>query len=125
MARPAAVSPQSLFHTKLGYEELIATGAIVGSGGMVVMDEDSCMVDVARYFLNFTQSESCVASVPSAASARAACLKSSPVLPRARARWKTLDHLEYLCQKIKDTSLCALGGTAPNPSADHPALLPR
>ena len=106
--------PASMFDTKIGYEELIATGAIVGSGGMVVMDEDSCMVDVARFFLNFTQDESC----GKCTFCRIGTRRMLEILTRiteGKGTMEDLDQLENLADKIKNTSLCALGGTAPNP----------
>ena len=106
--------PASMFDTKIGYEELIATGAIVGSGGMVVMDEDSCMVDVARFFLNFTQDESC----GKCTFCRIGTRRMLEILTRiteGKGTMEDLDQLEYLADKVKNTSLCALGGTAPNP----------
>jgi NADH-quinone oxidoreductase subunit F len=106
--------PASLFHTRIGYEELTATGAIVGSGGMVVMDEDSCMVDVARFFLNFTQGESCGKCTFCRIGTRR-LLEILTRITEGKGVMEDLERLEFLCQKVKDTSLCALGGTAPNP----------
>jgi len=106
--------PASMFDTQIGYEELMATGAIVGSGGMVVMDEDSCMVDVARFFLNFTQDESC----GKCTFCRIGTRRMLEILTRiteGKGTMEDLDQLEYLADKVKNTSLCALGGTAPNP----------
>jgi NADH-quinone oxidoreductase subunit F len=106
--------PASRFDTQIGYEELMATGAIVGSGGMVVMDEDSCMVDVARFFLNFTQDESC----GKCTFCRIGTRRMLEILTRiteGKGTMDDLDQLEYLADKVKNTSLCALGGTAPNP----------
>ncbi|MGQ9517932.1 MAG: NADH-ubiquinone oxidoreductase-F iron-sulfur binding region domain-containing protein [Anaerolineae bacterium] len=106
--------PASLFDTPIGYEELTATGAIVGSGGMVVMDADSCMVDVARFFLNFTQDESC----GKCTFCRIGTRRMLEILTRiteGNGTMEDLERLEYLAYKVRDTSLCALGGTAPNP----------
>jgi len=106
--------PASLFDTPIGYEELTATGAIVGSGGMVVMDADSCMVDVARFFLNFTQDESC----GKCTFCRIGTRRMLEILTRiteGKGTMEDLERLEYLAYKVRDTSLCALGGTAPNP----------
>lgn len=106
--------PASLFDTPIGYEELTATGAIVGSGGMVVMDADSCMVDVARFFLNFTQDESC----GKCTFCRIGTRRMLEILTRiteGNGAMEDLERLEYLAYKVRDTSLCALGGTAPNP----------
>jgi len=106
--------PASLFGTKIDYEALTATGAIVGSGGMVVMDEDSCMVDVARYFLNFTQSESCGKCTFCRIGTRR-MLEILTRITQGKGVEEDLARLEELCVKVKNTSLCALGGTAPNP----------
>ncbi|MGC8826647.1 MAG: NADH-ubiquinone oxidoreductase-F iron-sulfur binding region domain-containing protein, partial [Anaerolineae bacterium] len=106
--------PASLFDMPIGYEELTATGAIVGSGGMVVMDADSCMVDVARFFLNFTQDESC----GKCTFCRIGTRRMLEILTRiteGKGTMEDLERLEYLAYKVRDTSLCALGGTAPNP----------
>ena len=106
--------PASLFGTQIGYEELMATGAIVGSGGMVVMDEDSCMVDIARFFLDFTQDESC----GKCTFCRIGTRRMLEILTRitdGKGVMEDLDQLEYLADRVKNTSLCALGGTAPNP----------
>lgn len=106
--------PAWLFDTKIDYEELAKTGAIVGSGGMVVMDETSCMVDVARFFLNFTQNESC----GKCTFCRIGTRRMLEILTRiteGKGTMEDLDRLEYLADKVRNTSLCALGGTAPNP----------
>jgi len=106
--------PASLFDTRVDYEELTKTGAIVGSGGMVVMDEDTCMVDIARFFLDFTQEESC----GKCTYCRIGTRRMLEILTRicdGKGMMADLDTLEDLAEKIKDTSLCALGGTAPNP----------
>jgi NADH-quinone oxidoreductase subunit F len=106
--------PESLIDTPVDYESLIATGAIVGSGGMVVLDEDTCMVDVARYFLNFTQSESC----GKCTFCRIGTKRMLEILERicdGRGNESDIDVLYDLAAKINKTSLCALGQTAPNP----------
>ncbi|MBU0704940.1 MAG: NADH-quinone oxidoreductase subunit NuoF [Chloroflexi bacterium] len=106
--------PLSLFDTRVDYEELIKTGAIVGSGGMVIMDEDTCMVDIARFFLDFTQEESC----GKCTFCRIGTRRMLEILTRicsGEGMMQDLDMLEELADKIKNTSLCALGGTAPNP----------
>jgi len=96
------------------YESLTAAGAIMGSGGLVVLDESNCMVDTAKFFLEFTQRESCGKCVP----CREGTKKMLDILNRITAgngKPEDLDTLQYLGEQIKATSLCALGGTAPNP----------
>ncbi|HEY2014497.1 MAG TPA: FAD-dependent oxidoreductase, partial [Bryobacteraceae bacterium] len=106
--------PQEMFDTPVDYETLAQLGSIMGSGGMVVMDEDNCMVDVARYFIEFTHSESCGKCVP----CRVGLDKSLRILnafTRGRAAESDLDRLDEMGRMIRDTSLCGLGQTAPNP----------
>ena len=106
--------PASLLDTPVDYESLAATGAIVGSGGMVVVDEDTCMVDLARFFLDFTQKESCGKCIP----CRLGTKRMLETLDRIIAgdgRDGDIDLLEEMGRYIIDGSLCALGGTAPNP----------
>jgi len=106
--------PASMFDTRVDYEELTKTGAIVGSGGMVIMDEDTCMVDIARFFLNFTQDESC----GKCTYCRIGTRRMLEILTRicnGEGQMEDIDTLEGLAAKIKNTALCALGGTAPNP----------
>jgi NADH-quinone oxidoreductase subunit F len=106
--------PQEMFDTPVDYETLTQLGSIMGSGGMVVMDEDNCMVDVARYFIEFTHSESCGKCVP----CRVGLDQSLRILnafTRARATEADLDRLDEMGRMIRDTSLCGLGQSAPNP----------
>ena len=106
--------PASLLETPVDYESLMATGAIVGSGGMVVIDDTSCMIDVAKFFLTFTQSESCGKCVP----CRLGTKQMLEILTRisgGEGREGDIERLEELGKRIKEASLCALGGTAPNP----------
>ena len=106
--------PQEMFDTPVDYETLAQLGSIMGSGGMVVMDEDNCMVDVARYFIEFTHSESCGKCVP----CRVGLDKALYILnsfTRGRASESDLDRLDEMGRMIRDTSLCGLGQTAPNP----------
>lgn len=106
--------PCSLMDTPVDYESLNALGAIMGSGGMVAMDENNCMVDVARYFLEFTVSESCGKCVP----CREGLFQSLKILnavTKGKASDKDLETLGMLGEIIKDTSLCGLGQTGPNP----------
>ncbi len=106
--------PQEMFDTPVDYETLAQLGSIMGSGGMVVMDEDNCMVDVARYFIEFTHSESCGKCVP----CRVGLDKGLQILnkfTRGSATVGDLATLDELSRMIRDTSLCGLGQTAPNP----------
>ena len=106
--------PESLLDTKVDYEELNRTGAIVGSGGMVVLDADNCIVDTALYFLKFTQAESCGKCVP----CRVGTMRMLEILARiceGKGVPEDIPLLEELAESVKAGSLCALGGTAPNP----------
>ncbi len=106
--------PEAYLDKSVDYESLTEAGSMMGSGGMVVMDEDTCMVDVARYFLSFTQAESCGKCVP----CRVGTKQMLDILERICAgEGKTEDIalLERLSRQIKAGSLCALGQTAPNP----------
>src|ERR1039458_899424 len=106
--------PQEMFDTPVDYEPLAQLGSIMGSGGMVVMDEDNCMVDVARYFIEFTHSESCGKCIP----CRVGLDKSLRLLnafTKGHASPGDLDRLDEMGRMIRDTSLCGLGQSAPNP----------
>jgi len=106
--------PQEMFDTPVDYETLAQLGSIMGSGGMVVMDEDNCMVDVARYFIEFTHSESCGKCVP----CRVGLDKALQILnsfTRGTAGEADMATLDELGRMIRDMSLCGLGQTAPNP----------
>ena len=106
--------PASLLDVQVDYDSLTATGAIMGSGGMVVMDEATCMVDVARYFLSFTQSESC----GKCTFCRMGTKRMLEILERITAgkgEMQDIERLEELAHKIRVSSLCGLGQTAPNP----------
>ncbi len=106
--------PESLFDTPIEYEALNATGAIMGSGGMVVMDTRSCMVDIARYFLEFTQIESC----GKCTFCRIGTLRMKELLTKicdGEGTMEDIDTLEALAHQVKTSSLCGLGQTAPNP----------
>ena len=106
--------PASLADVLIDYDSLTATGAIMGSGGMVVMDEDTCMVDVARYFLSFTQSESC----GKCTFCRIGTKRMLEILTRiteGRGTDADIPLLEDLAAKVRVSSLCGLGQTAPNP----------
>lgn len=102
------------FNATLDYESLAALGAIMGSGGIVVMDEDNCMVDVARYFVEFTHGESCGKCIPCRAGLDQ-MLRMLNDVTQGRASMADLDRLRSLSEMIRDTSLCGLGQSAPNP----------
>ena len=106
--------PTSFLDSPVDYESLAAAGSIVGSGGMVVMDETTCMVDVARYFLNFTQSESCGKCVMCRLGTKQ-MLDILEDIVNGRGRKGDIELLLEIGDAIKNGSLCALGGTAPNP----------
>jgi NADH-quinone oxidoreductase subunit F len=106
--------PESMLDLPVDYDTLAKAGSIMGSGGMIVMDEDTCMVDVARYFLNFTQEESCGKCVP----CRVGTLQMVEILNRITAgngELEDIERLETLAHTMKLHSLCGLGQTAPNP----------
>ncbi|HEY0592553.1 MAG TPA: NADH-ubiquinone oxidoreductase-F iron-sulfur binding region domain-containing protein [Thermoanaerobaculia bacterium] len=106
--------PQEMFDTPVDYESLAKLGSIMGSGGMVVMDDDNCMVDVARFFIEFTHSESCGKCIP----CRVGLNKSLRILNRVTEGAGTARHLELLDELgryMRDCSLCGLGQSAPNP----------
>jgi NADH-quinone oxidoreductase subunit F len=106
--------PRQHLNVPLDYEALADLGAIMGSGGLIVMDEDTCMVDVARFFIEFVQEESCGKCVP----CRVGTKRMMEILDRicdGRGEMKDIDRLFELGHFIKDASLCGLGQTAPNP----------
>ena len=106
--------PASLLDTKIDYDNLIAIGSMMGSGGLIVMDEDNCMVDVARFFLDFTQDESCGKCPP----CRIGTKRMLEILERicdGKGIEGDIERLEELAVGIKSSALCGLGQTAPNP----------
>ena len=106
--------PESLIDTPVDYDNLTAIGCMMGSGGLIIMDEDTCMVDMARFFLDFTVDESCGKCTP----CRVGMKRTKEILEKIIAGNGTLedlDRLEELCLYIKQNSLCGLGQTAPNP----------
>ena len=106
--------PESLLDTVIDYKSLQATGAIMGSGGMVVMDESTCMVGIAKFFLDFTTKESCGKCVH----CRIGTKRLGEILTRivnGEGREGDIELLEELCVSVKDGALCGLGQTAPNP----------
>ena len=106
--------PESLLDLPVDYETINQTGAIVGSGGMIVIDEDNCIVDTARYFLSFTQRESCGKCPPCRIGTKR-MLDLLTKICEGRGTLGDLDFLDEIAQQVKVGSLCALGGTAPNP----------
>ncbi len=98
----------------MDYDSLIKAGAMVGSGGLVVMAENTCIVEVARFFMNFTQNESCGKCVPCREGTKN-MLKILEKIVAGKGEMKDLETLEELAQSVKDGSLCGLGKTAPNP----------
>jgi len=106
--------PAEYMDIPIDYESLAAIGSIVGSGGMIVMDEDTCMVDMAKFFLEFTCDESCGKCTPCRIGTRR-LLEILDKIISGKGEMSDLDELEELAQHIKDTALCGLGQTAPNP----------
>ncbi len=106
--------PEHLSHTRVDYDSVNATGAIMGSGGMVVMDETTCVVDIARFFLDFTQKESCGKCTFCRLGTKR-MLEILTRITRGEGKENDIGMLEELAETIKDSSLCGLGQTAPNP----------
>ena len=106
--------PESLLDTPVDYDNLIAAGSMMGSGGMIVMDEDNCMVDIARFYLDFIVDESCGKCAP----CRIGTKRMLEILNRiveGKGEEGDIEKLENLAETIKSTALCGLGQTAPNP----------
>ena len=106
--------PASLIDTEIDYDNLTAIGCMMGSGGLIVMDEDTCMVDIAKFFLNFTVDESCGKCSP----CRIGTMRMKEILEKiteGKGTLEDIDKLEELAAYIKQNSLCGLGQTAPNP----------
>ena len=106
--------PDSLIDTPIDYDNLTAIGCMMGSGGLIVMDEDTCMVDIAKFFLEFTVDESCGKCTPCRIGTKR-LLELLEKICDGNGELEDLDRLEELCEYIKANSLCALGQTAPNP----------
>lgn len=106
--------PVEHFDVPIDYDNLIAIGSMMGSGGLIVMDEDSCMVDIAKFFLEFTVDESCGKCTPCRIGTRR-MLEILNKITEGKATMEDLDRLEELAAYIKNNALCGLGQTAPNP----------
>jgi NADH-quinone oxidoreductase subunit F len=106
--------PARYLDCEIDYDSVQAIGAIMGSGGLIVMDDNTCMVDVARYFLEFVQAESCGKCTPCRVGTKK-MLQILQAICRGDATLADLDYLEELAEHIKKSSLCGLGQTAPNP----------
>ena len=106
--------PDTLIDTPIDYDNLTAIGCMMGSGGLIVMDEDTCMVDIAKFFLEFTVDESCGKCTPCRIGTKR-LLELLEKICDGNGEMEDLDRLEELCEYIKANSLCALGQTAPNP----------
>ena len=106
--------PAEHFDISIDYDNLLAIGSMMGSGGLIVIDEDNCMVDIAKFFLDFTEEESCGKCAP----CRIGTKRLSEMLEKiisGKAEPEDLDKIAELCEHIKANSLCGLGQTAPNP----------
>ena len=106
--------PASLIDTPIDYDNLVAIGSMMGSGGLIVMDEDTCMVDIAKFFLEFTVDESCGKCTPCRIGTRR-LLEMLEQITAGNGTPELLKEMEELCYYIKANSLCALGQSAPNP----------
>ena len=117
--------PGGAFDTPVDYDSLMKVGSIMGSGGMVVMDEDTNMVDVAKFYMEFCMEESCGKCIPCRAGTVQMYQSAERRSSTARPPSQDLEALEELCDMVKSTSLCGLGQTAPNPGDQHAALFPQ
>jgi len=106
--------PAELIDTPIDYDSLMAIGSMMGSGGLIVMDEDNCMVDIAKFFLEFTVDESCGKCTPCRIGTRR-LLEILEKITDGKGTMEDIDKMEELCYAIKASSLCGLGQTAPNP----------
>ncbi len=106
--------PASLIDTQIDYDSLISIGSMMGSGGLIVMDEDNCMVDIAKFFLEFTVEESCGKCTPCRIGTKR-LLEILDKITKGKGTMEDIDKLEELCYTIKESALCGLGQTAPNP----------
>jgi NADP-reducing hydrogenase subunit HndC len=106
--------PAEHLDVKIDYDNLIAIGSMMGSGGLIVMDEDNCMVDIAKFFLEFTVDESCGKCTPCRVGTKR-LLEMLEKITKGKGKLEDLEKMEKLCYYIKANSLCGLGQTAPNP----------
>ena len=106
--------PASLIDTPIDYDNLMEIGSMMGSGGLIVMDEDTCMVDIAKFFLEFTVDESCGKCTPCRVGTKR-LLELLEKITNGNGTMRDLERIEELAQFIKENSLCGLGQTAPNP----------
>ena len=106
--------PAHLIDTPIDYDNLLAIGSMMGSGGLIVMDETTCMVDIAKFFLEFTVEESCGKCTPCRVGTKR-LLEQLDKITKGQGTLEDIDELEKLCYYIKENSLCGLGQTAPNP----------
>ena len=106
--------PPEHFDVEIDYDNLLAIGSMMGSGGLIVMDEDNCMVDIAKFFLEFTVEESCGRCVPCRIGTKRLYEMLEKIIS-GNGELSDLDEMEKLCYHIKENSLCGLGQTAPNP----------
>lgn len=106
--------PAHLIDTPIDYDSLISIGSMMGSGGLIVMDEDTCMVDIAKFFLEFTVDESCGKCAPCRIGTKR-LLEILEKITSGKGTLEDIDKLEELCYSIKNSALCGLGQTAPNP----------
>ncbi|MBE6562646.1 MAG: NADH-quinone oxidoreductase subunit NuoF [Ruminococcaceae bacterium] len=106
--------PASMLDIEIDYDNLVAQGAMMGSGGLIVMDEDTCMVDIAKFFLEFTVDESCGKCTPCRIGTKR-LYEILEKITKGEGTLEDLDEMEALCHYIKENSLCGLGQTAPNP----------
>jgi len=106
--------PAHLIDTEIDYDNLVSIGCMMGSGGLIVMDEDNCMVDIAKFFLDFTVDESCGKCAPCRIGTKR-MMELLEKITEGKATLEDIDKLEQLAHYIKENSLCGLGQTAPNP----------
>lgn len=106
--------PERFLHLAVDYEHLKQVGAIMGSGGMIVMDENTCIVDIAKYFLDFTSDESC-GKCSSCREGSTALLENLERICEGKGQEGDVELLEEICEAVKDASMCGLGQTLPNP----------
>ena len=106
--------PASLIDTPIDYDSLLSIGSMMGSGGLIVMDEDTCMVDIAKFFLEFTVDESCGKCAPCRIGTKR-MLEILEKITNGTGTLEDIDRLEKLCLNVKQSALCGLGQTAPNP----------